>query len=193
MSIVYHIYSGNSSGGPIDYTTIVATAGSLSAALAALPLGSTTRLAVRAYDTVSGLEEQNVDAVLTITVGSTGADLTGVPRPPIALSARAAAAGAVRLDWSYPYPGSKNLPVGFHVYRGPTGAVSYASPVATVLYGGVPNLHTTVTGQTDAVSYDFVVRSYNAAGEEGNTVAVTVVADATAPLNVQSLTATLVP
>ena len=195
MSIVYDIFSGNSSGGPVDYTTVITTVSALTVALAALPLSSTTIFAVRARDTVSGLSDQNTDAQVTIVVSATGADATNAPSPPQALAVRPGVNGAAILTWSYPFINPVTLPTGFHVYQGTPSTPSYGAPVATVLYSapaiGRHGFVATITGLTDGTVYAFGVRAYNASGEETNAVVALVTADATAPANIPSLTATL--
>ena len=42
---------------------------------------------VRAYDTVDGLEEQNVDCVVTIILNASGVDITSQPPAPMGLRA----------------------------------------------------------------------------------------------------------
>lgn len=191
MSITYHVYAGNSTGGPVDYTTIVTTTSSLSAAMSALPLSSQTRFAVRAYDTVSGLEEQNLDAQVLIVVDGSGNDVTSVPAPVAVPSVRAGAAASLVVTWFH--PGLPIAPTGFRVYLG-TPTPSYGSPAATV--AGVPGQTTylaTLTGLTDGTTYGVTVRAYNASGEEQSIVVVTAAAVSTPPANVAGLTATLVP
>src|SRR6059058_2586533 len=103
MALVYDIYAGSSSGGPVDYTTPVATVSALSWTGPALPPSSTTKFGVRARDTVSGLGELNTDATVTIVVDPAGVDLSALPPPPQSVRATAQAAGAVLVEWAYPY------------------------------------------------------------------------------------------
>jgi hypothetical protein len=81
-------------------------------------------------------------------------------------------------------------PTGFRIYQG-VGSVSYAAPAGTVAYLGprVPP-RAVLAGLADGTTYQIAVRAYNAVGEEPNTIAVAVTADATAPANPENLTAT---
>lgn len=194
MSIVYDVFKGNSSAGPIDYTTVVTTTSSLSVVLAALALGSSTRFGVRTRDTVTGLSDHNTDARVLVTVSAAGADVTLAPRPPQAVRALPAAGATVVVEWAAPDPDPTRTATGFHVYIG-TGSVSYTSAVATVLYStrrpGQYTFRATLTGLTDGTTYQVGVRAYNAAGEETNTSAVAVTASGTGPTAVASLSASL--
>lgn len=193
MSLQYLIYSGDNSGGEIDYSTPVATVSGTSTSLSALPLGSRTRFGVRAHDTVTGLTEQNVDAQVEIVVDGSGNDISAVPLPVQAPGARAGQGGSVVLTWSYPYPSQPHPPTGFHVYQG-TGTVSFVSPVQTVTFHpGQTRYRTTITGLSDGVAYLFTVRAFNGTGEEASTATVGATAVTTPPANVANLTATLVP
>jgi hypothetical protein len=189
MSLLYDIFSGDHAGGPVDYTTPVATVSGLTWTGPALPPSSTTKFGVRARDTVSGLAELNTDAAVTIPVSAAGADLGGLPAAPGGLRATAQAAGAVLVEWAWPYLRGPR-PTGFHIYKG-VGSVSYAVPAGTVAYLGsrVPP-RAVLAGLTDGTTYQIAVRAYNAVGEEPNAAAVAVTADATAPANPEGLTAT---
>ncbi|MBU6430279.1 MAG: hypothetical protein KGR26_14790, partial [Cyanobacteria bacterium REEB65] len=89
----------------------------------------TWEFGVRAFDPTTGLEEANVDAAVTIVIGSDGSDQTGLPSAPVGLLAVGQPGASVRLHWTVATSG--NPPTGFHVYLG-VGSPSYASPVATV-------------------------------------------------------------
>jgi hypothetical protein len=193
MSTSYHIYSGNTSGGPVDYTTPVATTASLSWTSGALAANTTINYAVRAFDTVSGLEEANVDARVTVRTNASQLDITGRPNVPTSLTARATAAASLQVRWQYNPGGQGGAPTGFHVYAG-TPSVSYATPAATVAYvpGSVRPYQATLTSLTDGALYQVSVRAYNASGEESNTTVMSVTAKATGPKAVDSLTATVV-
>lgn len=191
MSLEYRIFRGDSADGPVDYAAPVATVTTLTWTGSALPLGSTTRFAVRARDTVTGLTELNTDAVATIAVDAAGADLAGLPAAPAGVLAAAIAGGAVRVDWAWPYARGP-YPTGFRVYTdGGTGTVDYAAVRATAVFAGpgVPG-RATVAGLADGTTCKFAVRAHNASGEERNVATATATADATPPANVQVLTAT---
>jgi hypothetical protein len=189
MSLLYDIFSGDHAGGPVDYTTPVATVSGLTWTGPALPPSSTTRFGVRARDTVSGLSELNTDAAVTIPVSAAGTDLGGLPAAPGGLRVTATAGGSALVEWAWPYLRGPR-PTGFRIYQG-VGSVSYAAPAGTVAYLGprVPP-RAVLAGLADGTTYQIAVRAYNAVGEEPNTIAVAVTADATAPANPENLTAT---
>lgn len=191
MAVVYRVYQGDSSGGPVDYTAIVATVSGLSYAAAALGLGTTTRFAVRSYDNVALVEDDSVDAEVTIVVDGSGADATNAPRPIRLIRARAAANASVIVEWSPDDPTPARTPTGYRVYGG-TPTVSYGSPLATVAHSGFGRAHrATLTGLTSGATYQVAVRPYNANGEQtGSTLVVAVVPDSSAPPAVEGLAGT---
>lgn len=193
MATHYHVYASDGLGGPVDYSAAVATVSGLTWASPALAAGSRWTFAVRAFDTVSGLEESNLDARASVALDAARADVTGVPNPPTGLTARATAGGTARVTWAYNPGGQGGAPTGFRVYAG-TPAVGYATPAATVAYSaGSPSFSATLAGLTDGAAYVVAVRSYNATAEEANTSTVTLTADATGPSQVPSLVATVIP
>ncbi len=190
MSIVYDLFAGNATGGSIDYTTVILTTASLSAALPALATGSRTLFGVRARDTVTGLSDGNTDATVLIVVGSDGSDQTSAPRPPVGLRAFAGPGGAATVEWAWPYRGFPP-PTGFHVYLG-TPSPAYGSIAATALYAsttpGQVACSVTLTGLSDGVAYQIGVRAYNATGEERNTSVASVTGRSAPPPALSSLT-----
>lgn len=189
MSLEYKIYGSDGLGGPIDYSTPIGTTSSLTFSPPALAPGSDWSFAVRARDTVSGLTEDNVDAIVRVVTDALGADITGRPNAPTGLAAVVAANGSVRVSWAYNPGGQGAAPTGFHVYR-TTPTISYASPTATVPYvSGVPTYSTTLTGLTDGASYQVAVRAYNATAEEPNATVATVTARSSGPAAVEGLSA----
>ena len=120
----YRVYSNTGAGGPINYGSPVATVTNLSYLTSALTYPGTWSFGVRAYDAGSGLEEQNVDAVVTIILDAAGNDITNQPSPPTGLRAFALAGGLIRVEWTYPANNRANLPAGFHVYIGTGGTLS---------------------------------------------------------------------
>ncbi len=189
-ALVYSIYANDGAGGPIDYLTPIAVTQSLSWASSALTYPGEWKFGVRVSSLASGLEEKNLDASIRLLLNSSGADITNRPPAPVALRAFARANGSIRVEWAYPYPslGSRR-PTGFHVYLG-SPTVSYASPVATIPFTGLPVHIADIVGLTDGTTYAIGVRAYNATAEESNTASVSVLADATGPTAVVGLTAT---
>lgn len=192
MAINYHVYAGNSSGGPVDYTTSIATVSTLSWATPALAANTVITYAVRAFDTVSGLEEQNVDARVTIRVDAGQADVTGLPNAPTGLTATPAAGATARVAWTYNPGGQGGAPAGFRVYVG-TPTPDYGTVAATVPYSAGKGAYlATLPGLIDGSVYQVASRAYNAVGTESNAVVASFTADGTGPAPVDGLTATVI-
>jgi hypothetical protein len=190
MSIGYHIYANSGAGDPINYSSAIATTSSLRWTSGSLTFPGTWSFNVRAYDTVSGLEEQNLDCALSIALDSNGNDITACPLPPLALRAFAQSAGAIRVEWYYPPSAGPTAPTGFNVYTGTGGNPNYGSPAATVAFSaGIANTFVSnLAGFTDGTAYTIGVRAFNATAEELNVYTVSVTADSSGPAAVGSLT-----
>ena len=183
MATQYKVYKNDGSGGPVDYSTPIATTSSLSYVGSALALSSDTTFAVRTYDTVSGLEDANTDCRVRIVVDGSGNDVTNRPNAPIGVTVRLLAAGAIRVEWAYGAAGQAGAPTQFKVWATLGGSVNYAAaPNATVAYqAGRLQYSATVPGLTGGSLYSIGVRSSNASGDETNTTAVQATPDSTAP------------
>jgi hypothetical protein len=192
MSISYHVYSGDTSGGPVDYSAPVATVSTLTWDTPALAANTVVTYAVRAFDTVSGLEEQNVDARVTIRVDAAQADVTGLPNAPTGLTATPGAGATARVAWQYHPGGQGGAPTGFRVYAG-TPTPDYGTIAATVPYSAGRSAYlATLPGLTNGSVYQVAARAYNAIGTESNAVVASFTADGTGPDPVDGLTATVV-
>jgi hypothetical protein len=195
VAISYHVYANDMAGGSIDYGSPVATVVGTTWATPPIPLGSDARYAVRAFDTVSGLIDQNVDAAVRIlTDPTTGADVTARPNPPIGLSVLPTANGGVTIRWTY-NPGGATAPQSFDVYLTAGTAVDWTAPPATSVpyVPGQPAYSANLTGLTGGTTYAVGVRGRNAAGREVNTTTVTFAAKTTGPAAVEGATAVVVP
>lgn len=149
---------------------------------------------MRAFDTVTTLEESNIDALVEVMLSGAGVDITGMPDPPLALSAHANGAGRIIVDWHHVLLDATRKPTGFHVYQGTGGVVSYTTPVATVPWGNGLNFYTTaISGLTGGTAYTFGVRSYNGVSEETNATTVTATASTVATATVSSLVGSAIP
>lgn len=185
MAIEYRVYRSAASGGPIDYSTPIATTALLTANDS--PGDGTWSYGVRAYDTASAIEEDNTDARVTLVI-SGGLDVSAVPPGPVGITARPGAGGTCRVDWSYPFPDPSPRPTGFKVWLTAGAAVNYAAaPAATVAYGG-PRPHSAdLSGLADGVAYSIGVRAYTPARDDRNTLRATAVGDTSAPADVEDL------
>lgn len=193
MATQYHVYKNDGAGGPVDYSTIVATVTSGTTYTgSALAASSDTTFAVRAFDSVSGLEEENVDCRVRIVLDSGRADITTRPNPPVGLSAHAKAGGKALVTWAYNPRGQGGAPTSFKVWLTAGTSVNYAaSPATTVTYSAhTQSYRVTLSGLSDATAYVVGVRATNASGDETNATKVSIVGDTTGPNAVDSLTAT---
>ena len=190
MATAYHLYTNSGAGGPINYASPAATISALTWTSSSLAYPGTWSFGVRAFDTVSGLEEANLDTAVTMTLDASGNDITNEPLPPSALRALVMAGGAIRVEWFYPKATGPMTPSGLHVYIGTGGTPNYTTPAATISYAsGIANTFAAnLTGLTDSSTYTIGVRAYNATAEETNTNTVTVTADSTGPSAVVELT-----
>lgn len=195
MNVSYDIYSGNTSGGSVNYSAVLARVNDLFWSAAPLPPSSTITYAVRAVDPATNLEEHNVDAQVTIVTDAAGVDITNRPPPPIALTVTPIVGAGLRIEWQYPIPLATlaaSLPTGFHVYRGTGGTPSYTTPVATAGFvRGLTKYRVNLTGLTDGTTYAVGVRAFNLTAEEPNVIFVTATADGTGPLPVSGLAVSL--
>jgi hypothetical protein len=195
MSTLYNVYSNGGSGGPIDYTSPIATGlSALTWTSGILANSSDYSFAVRAHDSVTVYEEANVSAVVRVLIDASGNDITAIPNAPTRLSARATASGGAHLAWAYNPAGQGASPTGFKVWATIGGTVNYAaSPVLTVPYQiGTRSYSADLTGLTGGTAYTIGLRAYNATGIETNTTQVApVTGKTTAPSDVDSLAATM--
>ncbi len=191
MAVQYHVYANSGRGDPIDYQHPVDTTAMTTFTSWGLRFPGIWKFAVRAFDVLTGLEEQNLDAQVTITLGADGSDVSSIPDPPVGLLVLAVAGGKIRVEWGYPTIHGGN-PTGFHVYLGSGGSPNYAAPAGTVtaLDGIFPRYSTLITGLTTGITYSVGVRAFNSAGEEANTRFVNVLLKGSAPRAVVNLTAT---
>jgi hypothetical protein len=189
--INYHVYKNQGLGDAINYAVPVGVVTSLNWTSGSLSVPGQYRFAVRTSDSLTGLEEQNVDAAVLLSLDSAGNDVTKVPFPPVGLRAFPKAGGTVRVEWICPIGDPSRQPNGFHVYITLGSTIDYSKLATTVPWssGRFGAFTTDQTGLKDGFIYSIGVRAYSAIGEESNTVAVTVKADGTAPSLVDSLEA----
>jgi hypothetical protein len=189
-TVVYDVFANDGAGGPVDYTTAIATTASLTYTPTALALNSDTTFAVRARDSANSVGEKNVDAIVRIIVGGTGADVSARPNPPIGLSASPTSGGGLAVRWAYVPAGQAAAPTQFRVYLTAVsaGSMSYSSAAATVSYVAGRRFYTaTLTGLSDATDYWVGVRSASGSIVEPNTTIITVTGSATAPSDIDGL------
>lgn len=184
MSIEYRVYAGSdTSGGPINYGLVVATTTDNAWTIPALNANEHVRYAVRAYDTVSGLEDPNMDVQVEIITDAAGNDISGRPRPPVHLSADAVAAGRIAVRWADLAPRDHRVANAYHVWAQTPGPIDYGlSPDAVVERVGSQAVYQAVlSGLTGGADYTIGVRAVNDVADDGNTDTVTVTAPASDP------------
>lgn len=185
----YNVYKNDGAGGPVDYTTIVATTSSNTYSPAALATPSDNTFAIRAVK--SSLEDLNQDVFVRIIIDSSGADITGRPSSPGLVTARPGSSGTAIITWVHNHRlGGK--PTGFKIWVS-SGSISYGStPTTTTPFvDGQLVYLVAVSGLSDGVTYNVAVRATNATADDPNTTTATVVGDAVGPPTVDSFTATL--
>jgi hypothetical protein len=191
----FRIYD-NGGVGPTDYDTAKATVSEyvLSWMSGALSYPASYRFGVRAYNEYG--EEKNVDVVEEVTLVGSGSECPARPNRPTSLAAAPAAGGKVQLSFSYDSTGEAAGCTHFHVYSDAgSGEVNYGTAIGTVTKDDGPLTHYEfLTGTlTSGVSYRFAVRAATASDAEDDGIeSVAVTADADAPEQPASLSATVV-
>lgn len=184
MPTEYRIYGNGGSGGPVDYTTPLATVSALTWTSPTLSSPSDWTFAVRARDSASGLEEENVDARARVVIDSGGIDRSNAPAAPQAISATPEAGGMVRVRWAH-VRGAMAAATGFSVYANPGTSVNYAlPPVATIsgTYSQVEaDLQAAVAGLADGVQHAVGVRANSLTSTSDPSPTALVTPDATPP------------
>jgi hypothetical protein len=190
----YQIYTNTRVGDPIDYLVPEATTGLLTWTSGPLTVPGIWRFGVRAFDTLTTLEEQNLDCAVTVILDASGLDITNRPKAPIGLRAFAIKNASITVEWAYNTITPNPVPTGFHVYIGTGGVPDYSHAAATVRFSSSvgATFFADLTGLVSGTAYTIGVRAFNATTEETNTTTVTVTADSVGPAAVRSLTATAI-
>lgn len=171
MAIQYRIYKSPDAGGPVDYSSVVATVTSGTTwATSPIPTGSDVTYAVRAFDTVTGLEERNVTATFRQRTGGSGQDLSAVPNAALAVAGVATGTTSAQVAWVFEPGAGTTPPTGFKVYASATAFTSTPpsglTPKATVAYvRGRRHYTASATGLSPGTTYHVAVVPYNAAGD----------------------------
>lgn len=182
----YHVYANAGDGGPIDYSTPVATVDGLEWTPPPLSAPGEWRFGVRAFGSGSLLEEENIDAAVLIIVDEDGVDITNRPAPPFGLRLRDEAGGRVIAEWTHPGGTRENAPTGFRIYAG-WPAPDYGAPILTTTAKAFHGAFSaTLEGLADG-PLAVAVRAFNATAEEDNADFATVNVDGTPPDPVDGL------
>jgi len=171
MTIAYHVYGNRGDGGPVDLSSPLLTTTDLSCVIGPLGLSTDNTFLVRAFDTVTGLEEANTMATVRVSIGSDGVENTGLPNAPQALTLSAITGGGCLVGWVYAPMFGKGLPAGFRVYLSTGSSIDYGTVTATIPYvAGQLGYSCLVPGPLEPATYQVSVRSFNTVGTEGNNV-----------------------
>ncbi len=159
MAISYNIYGNDGRGGDVDYGRPIATTAAPPYTVGPLAAPSDNAFAVRAFDTVSAIEEANTDARVRIVIDAAGNDVTMRPNAVVGLSARALPTGTCWVSWGYQAKGQGGPPVEFVVTLTSGGT----SSTATVAYlPGVVGYGCTLSGLASDVTYTIAVQAVGA-------------------------------
>jgi hypothetical protein len=172
MAIVYRVYTNGRAGGPVDYSTPIASTSSLSYSAGPLSPSSDTTFAIRAFDTTTGIEESNSDAQVRLILDENGVDVSARPNPAHALSLSRASGGACRVSWAYA-PNDQFTADAFNVYIANSASSVVSPPAATIPYvPGRIGYSCVLPGPYAYGNYTVTVHSVNSAGEDAGTVSI---------------------
>lgn len=176
MQINYHIYSNHGNGGPVDLSTPLVTTAELSCVFGPLGVATDNTFLVRAFDTATGLEEANTAATVRVVIGPDGVEKSGLPNAPHAVCLSSITGGGGLIGWAYAPAKGWGIPDGFHVYLTPGMTLDQVVPAATIPYvPGRLGYSCVIPGPLPPTTYLAAVRSFNAVGTEGNTMAISAV------------------
>jgi hypothetical protein len=160
MAISYNIYVNDGQGGVVTYDSPVATTDELTWTSGPLEFPSDTTFGVRAFDTVSGIEEANTDARVRIVLDSSGIDVTSQPNGVIGLSATATAGGTCWVSWGYDTTAQGIAPAQFAVTLTEGSTPSLGTATATVFYQpGVSGYGCQLSGLASNTLYSIAVQA----------------------------------
>ena len=142
--------------------------------------GETKYFVVRAFRTDA--DESRNSNIVKAVVDSGGSIKGNLPNAPHGLSAVCLAGAKVLLSWVYSTHQQEAAPTVFNVYHNAgSGAVDYATIVATMSYEAGRYQYEKELTLVDATTYLIGVRASTASDEEENTETVQATADGTAP------------
>jgi hypothetical protein len=168
LSLLYRVYTNDFAGGPVDYSTPAGETADPTFTLD-VPAGSDLTAAVRTYDSVTGLEDDNVTVHVRLKTDVLGTDVTSQPAAPVGLTARPDGPGSVVLTWFQPTFGPAPAPDGWRVYSGPVSP-DFSTVLATVVYHRGQEIYSArLTGLTPGSVLKFAARPFRGilTGPEG--------------------------
>jgi hypothetical protein len=160
MAISYNIYVNDGQGGVVTYDSPVSMTEELTWTSGTLEFPSDTTFGVRAFDTVSGIEEANTDARVRIVLDSSGNDVTSQPNGVLGLSATATAGGTCWVSWGYDATAQGSAPSQFAVTLSEGATPSVGTPSAIVSYqSGVSGYGCQLSGLASYTLYSIAVQA----------------------------------
>jgi hypothetical protein len=163
MAISYNIYANDGQGGLVNYQTPIASTTACTYSVGPLAASSDNTFAVRAFDSVSGIEEANTDARVRIIIDASGNDVTARPNAVIGLSVRPMAGGTCWVSWGYVSTGQGGPPSEFSVSVTSGPGASIENPAATVAFlPGVAGYGCTLSGLASNTLYTIAVLAIGA-------------------------------
>ncbi len=191
MAISYHIYANDGQGGVVNYDSPIASTSELSWTLGPLESPSDNTFGVRAFDTVSGIEEANTDARVRIVLDSAGNDVTLQPNAVLGLSATAMAGGTCWVTWGYDTAAQGTSPSSFLIFLTSGTAPNLVTPASSIAYQpGVTGYGCTLTGLSANTFYTISVQAVGAVSQICGPAATVGLNNLVSPLNsVDSLVA----
>src|SRR5438128_936214 len=135
MNVVYQIFKGSDSAGPIDYAQPVAEVPGTSWPMGPRPAPSDAWYGIRARDLDTGLAEPNIDVTLRLTIDAQGRNISNPPPSPVGITATPSGTDGALVQWKYlPAPGLPE-PDSFNIYINQGASVDFGqAPALTVLY-----------------------------------------------------------
>jgi hypothetical protein len=172
MSISYHVYANDGQGGLVNYASPIATTTATTFTISSLASPSDNTFAVRAFDTVSGIEEANTDASVRIILDASGNDVTARPNSVIGLAAYPTSGGTCWVSWGYDEAGQGGPPLAFLATLTPVAPTTGTAASTTVSYvAGIPGYGCVLSGLVAGGSYQIAVQSQGSASVLGSGVA----------------------
>lgn len=192
--IVWHVYLGDNNGGPINYQVIVATVSDPTYTTASMPVGSMTLIGVRAFDTETGLEDQNTDVFIPLIVNSNGSNGSDRPGSPLALSVEPVGQDGAAVRWRYLRTPGMPDPDHFHIFEDTGEQVDWNADPDIVIPFNASNAdyRVEIVALTTETVHAFGVQAVRGTSRDGNHAVALMTPKGSPPLNVSGLNVKLV-
>lgn len=114
-SILYRVYWNSGTGGPVDFSTPLATVSSSNFQVGSLAAPSDCTFVIRSYDPITALEDANSDARLRVVIDETGRDVTSIPDVPQNVWVSPRFGGGYLVGWIYRPKEGRGLADAFRI------------------------------------------------------------------------------